>query len=223
MTPTKPGIVRKAGTCYFCGKICHYSKECRSRLAREKQVQQQQSQPVIKTEPQVPSVTATPNRPGEREMTCYTCQQKGDKSPQSPQRQSQVKRIQIPSDKVVPLRDNELFGSVGAHRMPITYDSGADISVLPEDSVLPEQFTGTSCEIDSFNKIRSSGKLCNVTISIDGTKFMRKAVTQQVKTLHGQHVSACRMPTKQTVISSCRRCKTSSDSRRRRHCTFLLK
>ena len=85
-TPTKPGIVRKAGTCYFCGKIGHYSKECRSRLAREKQVQQQQqSQPVIKTEPQVPSVTAPPNRPGEREVTCYTCQQKGHKSPQSPQ------------------------------------------------------------------------------------------------------------------------------------------
>ena len=67
--------------------------------------------------------------------------------------------------------------------MPITYDSGADISVLPEESVLPEQFTGTSCEIDSFNKIRSSGKLCNVTISINGMEFMRKAVTQPGKDL----------------------------------------
>ena len=79
--------------------------------------------------------------------------------PQCPQSQSQVMRIQIPSNKVVPLKNNELFGSVGAHRMPVTCDSAADISVVPEKCVEPHQFMGTTCDIDSFNRQRSTGKL----------------------------------------------------------------
>ena len=151
------------------------SRECRSRLAGERQTQQPG---LVKTEPQSQSMNTTPVRPVKREVTCFTCQQKGHKSPQCPQRQSQVKRIQIPSDKVVPLRDNELFGSVGDHKLPITCDSGADISVVPEECVLPEQLTGSTCQVDSFSKIRSTGKLCNITITINGRPFQRKAVTQ---------------------------------------------
>ena len=79
---------------------------------------------------------------------------------------------------MVPLRDNELFGSVGDHRLPITCGSGADISVVPEECVLPEQLMGSTCQVDSFNKIRSTGKLCNITITINGRPFQRKALTQ---------------------------------------------
>ena len=66
----------------------------------------------------------------------------------------------------MPLRDNELFGSIGNHRMPITCDSGADITVVPEECVNSDQFIGATCEVYSFNKVRSTGKLCNVTITI---------------------------------------------------------
>ena len=100
------------------------------------------TQTVVKTEQQHPSVNNTPTRQVKREITCFTCQQKGHKSPQCPQRQNQVKRIHIPSDKVIPLKKNELFGFVGAHRMPVTCDLGADISVVPEECVEPHQFTG---------------------------------------------------------------------------------
>ena len=85
-------------------------------------------------------------------MTCFNCQQKGHKSLQCPLRQNQVKLIQIPADKVRPLRSNELFHSVGLHRLPITCDSGADISVVPEECVALDQFTGQVCKIDSFNR-----------------------------------------------------------------------
>ena len=68
-----------------------------------------------------------------------------------------MKRVQIPSEKIVPLIENKLFGSVGSHRMPITCDSGADISVVPEECVMAEQFTGTKCQVDSFDKVRSTG------------------------------------------------------------------
>ena len=124
-----------------------------SRLAKEKSTTLQ-TQPIVKSETPEP---VTNTRPVTREVTCFNCHQRGHKSPQCPQRQTQVKIIQIPSNKVVPLKDNELFGSVGMHRLPITCDSGADISVVPEECVSLDQFTSQMCEIDSFNKMRSVG------------------------------------------------------------------
>ena len=86
--------------------------------------------------------------------------------------------MQIPFDKIVPLQDNELFGSVGNHRRPITCDSGADIMVVPEECVEKDKFMGGTCEVDSFNKVCSTGRLCNVTISIASRQFQRKVVAQ---------------------------------------------
>ena len=102
---------RKLVICFFCGKIGHMSRVCPSRLVGDKPVQQQPG--VGKTEPQKPSVNTTPTKPVKREITCFTWQQKGHKSPQCPQKKSPVRTVQIPSEKVVTLRDNELFGSVG--------------------------------------------------------------------------------------------------------------
>ena len=113
-----------------------------------------------------------------RQVTCFTCHQKGHKSPQCPQKVNQVRRIQIPSNKIVPLKENELFGSVGGHCMPITCNSGADITVVPEEYVRQDQFTGGTCEVDSFNKVRSSGKRCSIIVNIAGREFQRQAVTQ---------------------------------------------
>ena len=127
--------------------------------------------------------TPVASRPVNREVTCFTCHQKGHKSPQCPQKQNQVRRVQILSNKIVALRDKELFGSVCKHCMPITCDSGANITVVPEECVEGDQFTGGTCEVDSFNKFRSTGKLCNVVVSIAGRQFYRKAVTQPGKDL----------------------------------------
>ena len=182
---------KKPISCFYCGKMGHISRDCHSRLAADKpfaplhsvkpEVQQQHSDRVLH-QPQS-GVTNATSRPGKRDITCFTCQQKGHKSPQCPQRNTQVRRIQIPAEKVRSLRDNELFGSVGAHRLAVTCDSGADISVVPEECVYPSQFTGDICQIDSFNKIRSSGKLCDIIITLNGRQFTRRAVTQPGKDL----------------------------------------
>ena len=73
--------------------------------------------------------------------------------------------------------------ALGKHRLPVTGDSGADISVVPEECVAPDQFVGKTCEIDSFNNVSSSGKLCNVVITINGRQFNTRAVTQPGKNL----------------------------------------
>ena len=95
---------------------------------------------------------------------------------QCPRRQ--VKQIQAPFPECRLLKDNELLGFVGAHSLPITCDSGADVTIIPEECVLDSQYTGGICEVASFNRKVSSGKLCNVTITLAGREFKRLAVAQ---------------------------------------------
>ena len=140
------------------------SRDCRSRIASEKQSTPNSFQrPSLPSEPKTPSQNPTPvaNRPEKKQVTCFTCHQKGHKSPQCPQKIAQVRKVQIPYNQIVPLKENELFGLVGGHCMPITCDSGADITVVPEERVRPDQFTGGSCEVNSFNKVKVTGKRCS--------------------------------------------------------------
>ena len=107
---------KKPITCFQCGKPGHVSRECRSRLAAEKSnspypVQKpvvQVKMPVQTQSPQTPVA----NRPIKREETCFTCHQKGYKSPQCSKKVNEVRRVQIPSNEIVTLKDNELFGAV---------------------------------------------------------------------------------------------------------------
>ena len=79
---------------------------------------------------------------------------------------------------MIPLKQNELFVAVGKHRLPITCDTGADVSVVPQECVSPEQLVGKACEITSFNKTKSVGNLCNIEFYVSGKVFHRQAVTQ---------------------------------------------
>ena len=94
-----------------------------------------------------------------------------------------MKRIEIPSDKVVELKQNELFGAVGKHRLPITCDTGADVTLVPEECVTKEQLTGDTCEVRAFNKSKFVGKVCNIDVTVHGKVFHRKAVTQPGESL----------------------------------------
>ena len=103
------------------------------------------------------------------QITCFKCRQQGHISPNCPNRTTQ---------KVKRLRSNEAFGAVGPYRMPITCDTGADITVVPEEAVQQHEFTGESCELRSFNNGKSLGKRCIVNISVGEHRFTREAVTQ---------------------------------------------
>ena len=89
-----------------------------------------------------------------------------------------MKKIKIPKNKVVSLKANEVFGTVEGHFMPITCDSGAEISVVPEECVGADQLTGETCTFASFRKDNSTGKECVVKIQVGDREFSRKAVTQ---------------------------------------------
>ena len=172
--PGKGSQSKHSSVCYYCGKKGHFSADCRSRIASERASQiHPSSQPVpVKQEP----TSSTHSDRQRREVTCFNCQKKGHKSPQCPLRQ--VKCVQVPTPEPRFLKDNELLRFVGKHSLPITCDSGADVTIVPEECVADSQYTGGTCEVVSFNRKISSGKLCNVTVTLAGREFQRTAVAQ---------------------------------------------
>ena len=167
---------RKQGECYFCGKQGHYAQECR---ARQKdwpaEVPPTQTTQNVKRE-QTPDRNST-QRPLS-ETTCFICHQKGHISPNCPSKRNKVKKVRVQEDKIETLKLNKVFGAVGPHRMPITMDTGAEITVIPEEAVQPHQFSGESRVLKSFNKAESRGKVCTVDVTIGNTILQKKAVTQ---------------------------------------------
>ena len=181
-----PGQTRRVGECYHCGKMGHYAAECRSRLAGDRPAQPRQEGPAPA---QQPTVTAEAPRPGKQfqrplaETTCFSCHQKGHISPNCPTRKNKVKKVTVEESKLESLKHNEVFGSVGPHRMPVTLDTGAEITVVPEEAVDPSQFTGDTCELRSFNNTKSEGRKCVVQVSAGKQTFTKEAVTQPGKSL----------------------------------------
>ena len=41
-----------------------------------------------------------------------------------------------------------------------------------------EEFTGKSCTIDTFNKVKTIARKCNVQVQVEDRVFVREAVTQ---------------------------------------------
>ena len=76
-----------------------------------------------------------------------------------------------------------MFGSVGPHRMPITCDTGADVTVIPDECVEPHQRTGEYCELKAFNDSKSTGEWCKVDITVGDVTFQKTAVTQPGESL----------------------------------------
>ena len=62
--------------------------------------------------------------------------------------------------------------------MPITCDSGADITIVPEECIGIGQLTGETCTVTTFNRTKTVGKKCVVKVQVGDRKFSRTAVTQ---------------------------------------------
>ena len=133
------------------------------------------NQPV--TRPEVPRLGRGSQRPV-ADTTWFNCHQKGHISPNCPMKKTKVKKVRVHEDKIEILKKNEVFGAVGPHRMPITLDTGVEISVVPEEAVEPQQFNGKNRTLRSFNNTESEGKVCMITFTVGEHVLQKEAVTQ---------------------------------------------
>jgi len=70
-----------------------------------------------------------------------------------------------------------LFGTIGVHKLAITCDLGAEVTLVPEEVVDTKQLTGETREIKGFSNSVYTGKVCNIVIDIQRRSFKREAAT----------------------------------------------
>ena len=101
----------------------------------------------------------------------------GHKPSQCPKRQlGSVKSIKIPVNSVKALGSNEVMGQMAGILLPITLDSGAQVTVVPEEVVQVSEFTGESTKFKGIIQGEHMGRLANVIIQIGAEKFPRQEV-----------------------------------------------
>ena len=118
--------VKKSVTCFFCEKLGHMAKECRSRPG------------------EMPKGNAASSK-DVKPIVCFLCNEVGHKSPQCPNKKKEkVKKVKIFAHLIETLSKNDVMASIHNHLLPITLDSGAEISIVPQEFVNPSDFTGES-------------------------------------------------------------------------------
>ena len=87
-----------------------------------------------------------------------------------------MKHLQIPVDYVKALRDNEIMDHISGILVPVTIDSGAQLTVVPEELVKPIEFTSETTAYKDIVEGQYVGQLASIVLQIGGQEYPRKAV-----------------------------------------------
>ena len=118
--------------------------------------------------------SSTPARPMEgKPIVCFLCKEVGHKSPQCPKKKEKIKRVLIKEDLIERLEENDVMAVVGSKRIPMTFDMGAPVSLVPVESVKPHEFTRATqkCKGILAPQEWSVGKGANITMTVGSERF----------------------------------------------------
>ena len=120
---------KKTGSCFLCGKVGHFARDCRK---TSKSV----SGTSMGTMPAEESLRV---KTESRVVKCYGCGEIGHKKPECPVKKK-ASVVKVGPSRV--LRRNEMLATVGGISMPVTLDTGAEVSVLPAEADCVLRYTG---------------------------------------------------------------------------------
>ena len=111
-------------------------------------------------------------------IRCFACGDLGHKSNVCPKKKEKVKKLKIPWKDVTELGYADVIGKVNSIDIPVTMDSGADISAVPREVVCESDYMGETSGVQGFFRVQTHKDvpISNVVFDIDGELIPDKAI-----------------------------------------------
>lgn len=173
--------------CSYCNKFGHSIDECRKKARRDSEKPQPAAAPSVPYE-------RSQKQGEQKEVICHNCGEKGHKSPVCPNRSKKkaVKKISVlqsnqltsPTEptptatNAEELKKGHLMAKVNGYYFPMTLDSGASISLIPEEFVPASCFTGKMVTIEQvWSGAVEKGREAYVWLQIGTLNFETRVCT----------------------------------------------